>query len=297
MAGFRFRGRYLNPFGIYYAAPVTKVASLTTHMPVLSATASENWYAVFGAGDGDTDSPFTFRIMPFLRAGTVTGSNVQLVAAGEGQSAPAEKSYAWTASNNLAGTDLLVISENGAYSGRVTQVTANSASQITLADIGTVATGDTFLPAPPDAAHYGYICSFYRDTAEVRNIYDTGTLVKSKGIYVLNSGIETGSVAAWTLVNTNGYICPLATGVVLDANSVLSTASLGSLAEYFSPDSSSHTVQSEFRQKSGTAVESVVFSNVQIPFLYPYHFYYSNAGTLAASRITGRFHITGWFEP
>ena len=135
----------------------------------MTATTFENWYAVFACADNG-DATATLKVMPFLRAGVVSGSNIPLSRAGEGIYVTASQSYAWTSTNNLAGTDLLVISENGGFSGRVTTVTANSTSQITATTIGSITEGDYLLPAPPGFDHYVYLGSFYEDTAEVRNI-------------------------------------------------------------------------------------------------------------------------------
>lgn len=296
MSGFRFRGRASRPFGIYYQMPASKFASLSTGLASITAVASENWYAAFAVGNGDTSGVCDIKVTPFLRVGSVAGSVVNLVDAGEGQPSPSAKSYTWSSSINTEGVDVLVISENGGYSGRIARATAASGSTITSDNVGTLAAHDMLLLAPAGYVHYGYLGSFYRDTAEVRNIYDTGHIAKSKGIYVLGTGIETGTVSSWTAVRTTGYICPLASGVIIDSSLVLSTASTGSYAEYYSPDSSNHTVQSEYRAKNSAANESVVFSNIQVPFIYPNLFYFSNAGTLTASRTAGYLNITGWFE-
>ena len=98
-------------------------------------------------------------------------------------------------------------------------------------------------------------------------------------------------------IDATGYISPLATGVVIDSSCVLSTASAGDFAEYFGGDGSNHVVQSAHIQKDNSGNLDVVFSNIQVPFLYPQQFWYANAGTLSGSRINGQFNVTGWFEP
>jgi hypothetical protein len=296
MGGFRFRGQYTKGRAPTFAMPSNKVASLTTNLSAMSATTFENWYAVFAcANNGDATA--TLKITPFLRAGVVAGSNIGLIKGGEGQTSDVTQSYSWTSPNNLAGTDLLVITENGGFSGRVTTVTANSTSSITVSTIGSIANHDTFLLAPIGYTHYVYLGTFYEDTAEVRNIYDSGTLVKSKGIYTLYPDVSTGSFATPTAIDSTGYISPLATAVVLDSSCVLSTSSAGSYAEYFDGDGSNHTLQSAHIQKDNNSNLTVVFDNIQVPFLYPQQFWYSNAGSLTATRINGQLNITGWFEP
>lgn len=296
MGGFRFRGQYTKGRAPTFPMPSNKVASLTTDLAGMTATTFENWYAVFACADeGDTTA--TLKITPFLRAGVVAGSSIGLIKGGEGLTSDVTQTYAWTTTNNLAGTDLLVITEGGGFSGRVTTITANSTSSITVSSIGSIANHDTFLPAPVGYDHYVYLGTFYEDTAEVRNIYDSGTLVKSKGIYTLYPNVSTGSFPTPTAIDCTGYISPLATAVVLDSSCVLSTASAGTYAEYFDGDGSNHTLQSAYVQKDNSGNLTVVFDNIQAPFLYPQQFYYSNAGTLVATRISGQLNITGWFEP
>lgn len=296
MGGFRFRGQYTKGSVPTFAMPASKVASLTTDLGAMSATTFENWYAVFAcANDGDATA--TLKIMPFLRAQSVTGSDIALSEFKEGMTALNPQSYAWTSANNLAGVDLLVITENAGFSGRVTTITANSASSITVDSVGSIIATDTFLPAPPGFDHYVYLASFYEDTAEVRNIYDSGTLVKSKGNYTLYPYTSTGSFASFVTVDCTGYIAPLATAVVLDSSCSFSTATTGTYAEYFAGDASNHVVQTGYAVKSSATTESVVFDNIQVPFLYPQTFAYANNGSIAALRTNGQFNITGWFEP
>lgn len=120
--------------------------------------------------------------MPFLRVGSVAGSVVTLNKAGEGISTVQAKTYSWSATNNLAGVKCLVIGENGNWSGRVATITANTTTTVTLDVIGALAFGDFLLPAPPGYTEFGYMGTFYNDTAEVRNIYDTGSIAKSYGV-------------------------------------------------------------------------------------------------------------------
>lgn len=298
MGGFRFRGQYSKGRAPTFAMPASKVVSFSSDLAAESVVTYENWYGIFAAAS-DGDSSAQLVLMPFLRAYTVAGSGVNLSEFKEGMSALAPQTYSWTATNNLANTDILVITENAGFSGRVTSITANTAGSITLSSIGSIAAGDTFLPAPPGFDHYVYLGCFYVDTSEVRNIYDTGSLVKTKGIFTVYPNTSAGSYPYPTFVgiDATGYISPLATGVVIDSSCVLSTASAGDFAEYFGGDGSNHVVQSAHIQKDNSGNLDVVFSNIQVPFLYPQQFWYANAGTLSGSRINGQFNVTGWFEP
>lgn len=295
LGGFRFHGKYKKLRCPVIPMPESAVASLPGDLTYLSATKAENWYAVFACAD-EGDSEATLVITPYFRCGTPSGSVIPFVEAGERKPSPVASPYAFIANNNMAGAEILVIRESGGWRGRVTTVTANTNDNITLDAVGSIASGDWLLPAPSGFDHYGYLYSFYRDSAEVRNLYDTGTVVKAKGAQLLVTGIDTGSVPSFTEVNCEGHISPLATAIIIDVTSTLSTASTGSFAEYFSPDSGSHTVQTCLTQKEGSTSRSAVHDGVIIPFLYPQRFWYSNAGGVVASRISGKFDITGWFE-
>jgi hypothetical protein len=298
MGGFRFRGQYTKSLVPTFPMPANKVVTSPGALGGMTAKTNENWYAIFAcANTGDATA--TLKMMPFLRAGVVAGSSIGLVKGGEGLTPPdVAQTYAWTSANNLVGVDLLVITEAGGFSGRVTKITANSASSISVQTIGSIANHDTFLPAPPGYDHYVYLGSFYFDTLEVRNIYDSGTLVKTKGIYTVYPNTASGAYPYpnFVEIDGSGYISPLATAIVLDSSCVLSTASTGEYVEYFAGDGSLHIVQSGYVFKDNGGNMSVVFSNVQVPFLYPQKFWYANGG-LAASRINGQFNVTGWIEP
>lgn len=298
MGGFRFRGQYTKGRSPTFPMPSSKVVTLPGSLGGMTATTFENWYGIFACAN-DGDSTATLKVMPFLRANSVASSTITLSQFKEGMVALVPQTYAWSSTNNLAGCDLLVITENGGFSGRVTPITANTAGTVSVTTIGSIVATDTFLPSPPGYDHYVYLGSFYEDTAEVRNIYDSGTLVKSKGIFTLFPNTSTGSFLfpTFTGVDCTGYICPLATAVVLDSSCVLGTASVGTYAEYFAGDGSNHVVQSAYVQKDNTGNLSVVFDNIQVPFLYPQQFYYANDGTLTATRVSGQFNVTGWFEP
>lgn len=299
MGGFRFRGQYTKGRAPTFAMPANKVASLPTDLGAMSATTFENWYAIFACAN-DGDSTAVLKLMPFLRAGVVSGSNIPLSRAGEGIYITSTQTYAWTTTNNLANTDILAISENGGFSGRVAKITANSVSQITVDTIGSISEGDYLLPAPPGFDHYVYLACFYEDTAEVRNIYDAGNLVKAKMIPLVYPNVPTGTVSGppGQTFNCAGYISPLATAIVLDSSCRLSTASTGSYAEYFDGDGSSHILQTGYVYKSISPDSiSVVFDNIQVPFLYYQKFNFYNAGTITATRVDGQLNVTGWIEP
>jgi hypothetical protein len=298
MGGFRYRGQYTRGRAPVFPMPASTAADCTgTGLGAETAFRTENWYAAFACANAG-DAAAVIKTMPFLRVASVAGSVVSLNKAGEGIHAVAAQTYAWNAVDNLAGTECLVISENGAWSGRVTTITGNGAGYVALADVGALAFGDFLLPAPPSKAHYVYLTSWYMDTAAVRNIYDSGTMTKGKMIYLTTPNIAAGAFAApGQVMSCAGYISPLATAVIFDSSGSLSTAATGDFAEYFDPDGSNHIVQSGYNTKSLAVTTTYVFDNIQVPFLYYQKFNYYNGGSRPAERVGGQLNITGWIEP
>ena len=307
MGGFRFFGQYTKArvpvFSRTTGSPPT--ISTSTDLGAESTAHLNGWYAVFACADSGDATP-SFKLMPYLRVGTVAGSQITFCSGAEGVHTNTATSYAWTAINNLAGTDCLIINEtvNGranAFSGRTTTITANTTTTITLSDIGTIAAFDFILPAPPNFDHYCYMGSFYYESpGDVRNIGDTGSLVKAKMIDTQDpnwsANGQIGTIASPVAIRFGGYVCPLATGVVVKDTSSFSTASTGTYAAYFDIDGSNHIVQEFFATKEASATETQSMDGITVPFCFSQAFYYSNAGSLIALRILGTLEIKGWIE-
>lgn len=308
MGGFRFNGQYSRGYAPVFAMPSSKVADLVTMKGAETTTKNEAWYAVFACADNG-NSAAVLRLMPYLRLGTPTAGVFPTVKGGEGFNYTADADYGaavdhiWTAGNNLVGTEVLIISENGAWSGRVTTVTFNDNNEISFATPGALAKGDFVLVAPPGFDHYVWLGDFYRDAAEVRNIYDSGYITKSKMINLVKSQNGTdpsagafASGAGSIIMDMRGYISPLATMGIIDSQATLSTASTGAYAEYYDGDGAAHIVQSVYVDKTLAGSQTFVFDNIQIPFLYHQSFDFSTAG-LDATRYGCNMNVTGWAVP
>lgn len=235
--------------------------------------------------------------MPFLRVASVDGKVVSLNKAGEGIHTLQAQTYAWTSENNLRTAKCLIISEGGRFSGRVTTVTANNNGTVTLHDVGELGFGDFLLPAPPASEEFGYLGTFYMDTQEVRNIHDTGSIVRSRGIFI-QSPSTNGKIASPMKLDCSGYISPLATGVMLDSSANISTSSTGQLAEYFAGDGGNHTAYTGTIIKTAAASLPYYFTGILVAFLYPGELYYSNGGAdaITNSRINSQMNINGYIE-
>jgi hypothetical protein len=307
MGGFRYRGHYTRGRVPMFPMPASAAADCAgAGLGAETAFRTENWYAAFAAAN-DGDAAAVIKTMPFLRVSSVAGSIVSLNKAGEGVHSVSAQTYAWNAADNLFGTECLVISENGGWSGRITTITANGPGYVALADVGALAFGDFLLPAPPGKAHYVYLCSWYMDTTAVRNVYDAGALVRSKMIPLLKAKTLGGAVVDYhtgafpagsgsLMMQCAGYISPLATAVVITSQANLTTAVAGDIAEYFDPDGGGHIVDSPYHVK-GTTVETYVFPTANVPFLYHQLFNWSTGGSRAVDRTGGALIVTGWIEP
>ena len=296
MGEFRFRGTFTGGRGRVLPLSTKTASTAPAGLGAESSFRSENWYAAFAVANA-IDSAANIKTMPFLRVGSVAGSVVTLNKAGEGIHTVQAQTYAWLSGNNLAGVKCLVISEGGGWSGRITTITANTSTTVTLNAIGSLGFGDYLLPAPPGFTEFSYLGSFYMDTAEVRNIYDSGSIVKSKGIFVQSPSTNGSIPAPGVQIDCAGYICPLATAVILDSSANMSTASTGDVAEYFDVDGGNHIVQTGYVVKSISTSATYIFDGITVPFLYPWRFNYANAGALVVARVSSQLNMTGWIEP
>lgn len=303
MGGFRMFGNFLKPSAPIFSnnAGMPAVVSFATNLGVETSDKKSNWYGIFAVAN-DGDSEVQFKLMPYLRAGTVTGSSTTFTYGGEGLQSHTLNPVTYAMANNsLANCDCLVINEGSyqEFKGRVTKITANTGSQLTLQDIGTVSSFNYLLAAPPGFTHYAYLGSVYMDTAEVRNIADTGSgTVGTYGVQVQDPNLpNSGAIAAPGLrVNLAGYISPLATAVTLASTVSLSTASVGSFAQYFSHDSSNHVVASHYFDKQATTstttqvLVTLPFSIGQMTFTY-------TGGGVQSSRVSATLQVYGYIEP
>lgn len=302
MGGFRFHGQYKKTNVPVFQSEYTE-SNVSTSSALafgMSSVVLENWYGVFACAN-DGDAYVTFRLVPFLRVESVATDVVTLRKAGIGVHSSAPQTYTW-ANDALNGVECLVITETIegrtiAFSGRETTITDSTTTTVTLANIGTVAAEDWLLPAPTDEfSNYRYCGACYVDTAEIRNIADSGSIVKSRGTFDV-SGTNTGSVPTAEVRQPSGYISPLATAVYFQSTGVLGTATTGQYVENFDIDSGTHTVASGDLTKMSTSPQSFNFGEMYIPFAFGPQYYYSNAGPLVATRTNGQQNIYGWLEP
>ena len=303
MGGFRFMGQYKKGRAPVFNTNVAfrAVASMITDLGAESVRTNDNWYAVFAcANDGDTN--VTYKLMPYIRVGSVLGSACTLNYGGENSHTITPITYTW-ADGALVGADCLVINEGSEnrFSGRVTTVTANTGTTVSLATIGSVGAYDYLLVAPPGFDQYAYLCSFYSDGAGAPyNIADTGCTVMS---YMSDNQdpnwIAAGAVAGppGNKIMWGGYIPPLASGVIMRSALSTSTSGGGDIYTNFSHDSSNHVIGVHSYYKDATAGTSTQVVFLNIDFSISQFMYYWVDGPLASQRILGQIRAQGWIEP
>ncbi len=296
MGGFRYKGQYQKT-GRQPSFPINgNVANVSTMQAALSALKFEAWYAIFVVADDD-DTQAEIKVMPYLRLAAPSGGSADIIAGGENVTdLTATASHSWTSTDNLAGTDCLVIHETKIFSGRTASITANSATSITLDDMGSLDAGDFILPAPPGYDHYCYIGSFYLDGSEVRNIADNGVGASSRAVNH-SSATGSGTVTTYEEIDWRGYICPLATGIVINLTQTLNTGSTGELLQRMSIDSSNHDVWEKYETKGYAAVKRCWEPRIDLDFGQSSSTWYQNAGSLTAQTTSRQFEIRGWKEP
>jgi hypothetical protein len=303
MGGFRFMGNYKKKRAPMYSSGVSfrAVVSTVNDLGAESTAKADNWYAVFAcANDGDTD--VTYKLMPFIRVGSVSGSVCTLNYGGENSHTITPISYSWGV-NSLADVECLVINEgsDNRFSGRVTTITANTTTTVTLDTVGSVDAYDYLLPAPPNFDHYCYLGTFYNDVASApTNIADSGSLVMA----YMSSNQDPNWVAAGAVAGPpgnkimwGGYISPLASGLLMRSTTSTSTSAGGTININFSHDSSNHVIAIQDYYKEVAATSSTQIDFLNLTFSTSQQMYFWTAGSLVAQRILGQIRVQGWIEP
>jgi hypothetical protein len=303
MGGFRFMGNYKKKRAPMYSSGVSyrAVVSNVTNLGAETTAETSNWYAVFACAD-DGDTNVTYKLMPFIRVGSVAGSVCTLNYGGENSHTISPATYTWGV-NSLVGVDCLVINEGtgNRFSGRVTTISANTTTTVTLNTIGSVGAYDYLLPAPPGFDHYCYLGSFYNDSAGAPyNIADNGVMAMSyMGTNQDPNWNPTGAVAGppGSKVMWGGYVSPLAGGIIMRSTLSTSTSAGGDIYTNFSHDSSDHVIGIHSYFKDAVAGSSTQIVLLNINFSIGQFMYYWVDGPLVAQRILGQIRAQGWIEP
>lgn len=298
MAEFRFRGQYTKGLARSFPTPAFKnVVSLIDDLGAESVKSADTWYAVFAvANDGDAECQF--KLMPFLRLGTPTGNTYPLVEAGENSyAATAAKAHNWGV--GIDGVNCLTVTKDEAYAGAGKQVVIQSSTtgSITFTLATGLAKGDYILPAPKDFEFYRYCGCFLNDSAEVRNMADTGYYIGSRAsslTQLQTDGFDVGAVNS-AEIRPLGNISPLASGIRIISTSAFSTLTIGRYIESVETDSGLHTVDEDDQYKWTTDTFNYS-TRFEIPFGLYAAYYFTNGAALAANRTNGKHLPWGYYE-
>jgi hypothetical protein len=264
------------------------------------------WYNMFIAADA-ADTVGEFCVTPSLRVGSVAGSVITLNNSGENSYSVSAKTFKFVA-GSMVGSRCLVVTETltgraNSWSGRVTTITAHSATTVTLADIGGLAQGDFIIPLPP-FDEYKWLGDFYFENAgsdalnEVRNISSDGRDARA---YMVNltDGIPAAGVASTVGTGNRMYyagnVSPLARRALCRVTINLATGyPVGTeYVEEYDMDSGNHTPASIYVRNPLNGVWVHVTPQIWVEGSYGPAFYFKNAGTVAACTAHSML-VQGW---
>ena len=286
MKGFRYAGQYMKAPTKYRTIENSYVfgggfLAGKGDFDVIDSFEQETWYGFFVEATSDTECKPV--VIPIMRISANSGNSFTVQKTQEGTS-----SAAFTASiGNVVGRDVLLITENGNISARVTQITSNTGNSLEFADKGYLAIGDYILIAPE--GEYEYIASHYVDTGDWRNRGDNGFLVKSYGISD-PTVFTTDTLNSSDLMNT---ISPMATGVFVQLSGTDGTSNTGTM--YFQAGADGPHIDSFAMFQKGIATSTGVTSGVTpINFDYARSIYHK---IVVGYSFNYKVRAQGYFEP
>lgn len=281
MAGFWWMRSYRKGSGLAFSSGVNgdTIVSFPSNLAFENSVHLSNWYSVFACANPG-DSKATYKLVPYFTVASRAGSVLTFGDPGIGANSSATTTYSGLATDALVGVDVLVIDEEEWLIGRTTTATANTNGTLTLADAGTLAQGDRVLVAPPGYQEYVWLCDIYIDSAEPRNIADTGAWVGTTQSNNISSVPTSGEVSPALKIDCRSYVSPLALGIDLFRTFSLQTASTGTVSDNFWHDSSNHVIETRVDTKALTSTQSFATSGISVPFSRQQAFWYATGGSL-----------------
>ncbi len=286
MKGFRYAGQYMKIPTSYRAIESSYVygggfLASKSDFDAISAFEQDTWYGFFAKATSDTECKPV--VIPIMRITANSGDSFTV-----GKTKEGVVSDAFTASlTDLTDRDVLVITENGNISARITKITSNTANSVQFETKGSIAVGDYILVAP--AGEYEYIASHYVDTADWRNRGDNGFLVKSYGISD-PTVFNTDTLNSTDLMNT---ISPMATGVYVQLSGTDSTSNTGNFYFQIGADGL-HVDSFDMLQKALATSIGAVSCVTSVNFDYARSIHHR---IVAGYAFTYKVRAHGYYEP
>lgn len=314
MSGFRFRARYKKGRAPVFAAPAPNafgqhIISIGNGTSTKGDLGAENWstentyYAAYVVAN-DGDAAAQFKVMPYISCLDTTGPQVRFGQTTENRRASANSLKSLQLPTNaINGVDCLIISETvdsrpNAWSGRVEKLSSTGTNYALIqgGNYGGIAQWDWLLPAPPGFQHYRYLGTFYRDTAEIRNFADSGTIVATRGGENTQANID-GAITSAVKVPFDSFISPLATAVIFAHGDTISGSHDGNLVSRWGTDESNHDIGEFYYRYVGADSASYVHQFPHLPFSFQQALYCYSGGSLNIAGTTRHAYPRGWLEP
>jgi len=296
LAGFWWMRNYRKGRGIVVPSGVNgrTIISFRADLAFEDRVHYNSWYSIFACARTD-DSQVVYKLVPYFTVASRFGSTVILGDPGIGADASMATTYSGLADNRLAGVEVMVIEEREMFVGRTTTVTGNTNGTIALDQPGALARGDRLLVAPPGYEEYAWLCDTYIDTAEPRNIADTGTRVGMLQSNNIRSVPAKGKVELPIKIDCRSYVSPLALGIDLFRTFSVSTSSTGTVSDRFWHDSSGHEIDIRMENKLSTKTQSFSYGGISVPFSRQQAFWYSTSGTLDGNIVQRSMQPRGYY--
>lgn len=234
LCGFRFRGANYKKGKIVSLDPSVLYPTVSfKNGHIEDGYTTNQWYAVFGIKN-DAEEYAKLVPVPFLRVKSKTENTLEFAECGMNGDINTKKNYNF---KDLTNHEVLIINENGKWSGLVKKIVNNTLDTITLEDVGNLQAGDFILTAP-QKQDYVYLGSFYVDNQATFNRGDDGNgFTSMRAVSISNLNIA-GDISAGVDIDFRTFVSPLATGVYFYVYDTYSISNVGAGFINFGTDSS-----------------------------------------------------------
>lgn len=308
LTGFRYQGRDYKSVGLDKPFPAASAGYNTYdyqtaregyNAVALVSPGDEWWVAIFAVAKR-TDANASLLFVPYMKVSSwSSGTNTATINVMSGR-----------ISGDFTGSDILICSENGLFSGKSMRVVSNTDTTITInpgSQALSLAANDYLLIAPGVVGsnyEYKYLrtVKFDYDVPapgySLRNFVYCGDKVFSyhgalpnlagTPVYPTFTEIVFSSFGS----NSTGVVGPLASGVLGTIQAFSSTSGDTSYL-FLSHDSSNHIIS-----EVGSDRTSAANDGTTAPFFAPFNREKQSLwGCVSTANTTGKITVMGWFEP
>lgn len=289
LCGFKFRGANYKQGKIVSLDPAVLYPTVSfKNGHIENGYTTNQWYAVFGIKNY-TEEYAKLVPIPFLRVKSKTGNTLEFAECGMNGDINTKKNYNF---KDLTNHEVLIINENGKWSGLVKKIVNNTIDTITLDNIGNLQVGDFILPAP-QLDNYVYLGSFYIDPLTASNRGDDGNgFTSMRAVSISNLNIA-GDISAGVDIDFRTFVSPLASGVFFYVYDTYAISNTGAGYINFGTDAA-HDVELVRINKTVTGADAFRYY-CRIPFCMRQITNIKSSG-LANLATARSVHVRGWIE-